>query len=265
MSWGKIDDHLDDDGRLLDLDLAAKGLWLACLPRCLRAESPSIPRTLAEREGGALTAVLAAMLVERGLWLVTEGGWEYANGGFAGWDAIVEPAAIRQALHDKRSAAGRASVAARVAKYGTSIPPNARNALQHQAQRLGGHVRAATSIRTGGGRFGHQPAGPAEHQLAGQIDGAQHGALISSNGPAERPSPPNTLTSATEHLPNATEPVPVPVPVQDRREKHVGRGSEKRNLGRAEKKAVELQRRLSGALLAESRDIRSWLAAVAQP
>lgn len=130
MSWGKIDDHLDDDERFLGLCLPAKGLFIACLPHCLRANSPRIVRALAEREAREDTDKLAQVLVDRGLWINTEEGWIHANGSFAGWDAIVMPAAKKAEIDEKRRLAGKASAAARLKKHGTNVPSHARNAPQ---------------------------------------------------------------------------------------------------------------------------------------
>lgn len=130
MSWGRIDDQLDDDPRFWGLDLTAQGLWRRCPLRCLRSESPEVIRALVDREAGADAGRLAQILVDRGLWREAGkgDGWEYACGGFAGWDAISLPARLREAKTAQQSEAGKASAEARRAKWGSPIPKNARNA-----------------------------------------------------------------------------------------------------------------------------------------
>jgi hypothetical protein len=134
MSWGKIEDHLDDDPRWVGLDIAARGLWIACLPYALRADAPLVHRAIAHREAGDDTGRLTGLLVAAELWRVNTQGWEYASGGFAGWDAIAEPADLRAAIHERKSEAGKASAIARRAKYGSAIPTNAPNRLPNSTR-----------------------------------------------------------------------------------------------------------------------------------
>lgn len=162
MSWGRLDDSFDDDERWLAAALDARGLWTSCLARSLRAQSPEVPQVLVQREAGSDADRLADALVAVGLWVRFEDHWAYADGGFAGWDAIVLSSQERAALDAQRSAAGRASAEARRAKYGSAVPRGARNAPKR-----------------------------------------------SHKGPSDLP---NGLTSATERLPNVTEPSPAPSP-----------------------------------------------------
>ncbi len=129
MSWGRIDDYVDDDPRWWGVGLATRGLWVSCLPWCLRANSPVVTEALVAREAGAEGPGLAQELVAAGLWVEAPGGaWEYARGGLLGWDGIAVPAELRAAKLAQKSAAGRASAEARSLKYGSAVPLNARNA-----------------------------------------------------------------------------------------------------------------------------------------
>ncbi|HVB53472.1 MAG TPA: hypothetical protein VNF24_04690 [Candidatus Acidoferrales bacterium] len=152
MTWGRYDDHFDDDERFMGLCLAARGLFVSCLPHCLRANSPRIVRALAEREAREETDQLAQALVDSGLWAQSEEGWVHANGGYAGWDHIVMPEAKRAEIEEKRRLAGKASAAARLKKHGTNIPSRARNSPQ------GGQTRPLVRPHEVGSMTEHSPS-----------------------------------------------------------------------------------------------------------
>jgi hypothetical protein len=104
VSWGKIDDHLDDDERFWNLDLRAAGLYLLCAPYCLRSDSPKVSRALAERMGGRSAGSAAQILVGRDIWQADGDGWVYSPGS---WETLSIPADKSEAVRLKRAQAGR--------------------------------------------------------------------------------------------------------------------------------------------------------------
>lgn len=94
MSWGRIDDRLDDSPKFAGIDPAAAGLWLLCQPQALRRSDGFVPQGVPERFTGRASKRLIAILVARGLWDETEGGWIYHD-----FDEYSK-------LHGKRAQAG---------------------------------------------------------------------------------------------------------------------------------------------------------------
>jgi hypothetical protein len=115
MSWGAIDDHLDDDPRWMGLPLAAAGLYLCVMPYCLRARRNFIPSQLIGRVGSiAGERPESDALIEAGLWLRVDGGCAYIE---TDWDRITMYEQRQQA-----SEAGKRSAESRLSKYGTAQP-----------------------------------------------------------------------------------------------------------------------------------------------
>jgi len=79
MSWARLDDNLHDHPKVMELSLAAVGLWTVCLTWAHRNIGKNPPGHLTagvvRRFAGAKTAGLAAELVAAGMWEATDGGW----------------------------------------------------------------------------------------------------------------------------------------------------------------------------------------------
>ena len=117
MSWGKIDDRLDDSPKFAGIDPAAAGLWLLCQPQALRRGDgfvpEGVPTRFAQGRGSHAASVLVAILVERGLWDIVDGGWVYHD--FAEY----------QKLSGKRSEAGSKGAATRWQRDGKPMAKDA--------------------------------------------------------------------------------------------------------------------------------------------
>jgi hypothetical protein len=107
VTWGKIDDHLDDDPRFIGIPLSAAGAYLVTMPRALRAD-----------DGGLIPASVVALyphdaptLLERGVWVAEADGAARVAPDL--WKGIVMPADKRRALSAVRSQAARRGAAAR--------------------------------------------------------------------------------------------------------------------------------------------------------
>jgi hypothetical protein len=77
MSWGRIDDRLDDSPKFAGISLEAAGLWLLCQPQALRRGDGLIPLGVPERFAGADAERLIGVLVKRCLLDPVEAGWLY--------------------------------------------------------------------------------------------------------------------------------------------------------------------------------------------
>jgi hypothetical protein len=101
MSWGRLDDTIDDSPKFAGIDLAAAGLWLMCQPQALRRGDGFVPQGVPQRFTKRAAPRLIALLVARGLWDVADGGWTYHDFG------------SYSKLHQKRSEAGSKGATAR--------------------------------------------------------------------------------------------------------------------------------------------------------
>lgn len=114
MSWGRVDDGLDDNPKFAGIPLAAAGLWLMCLPQALRRSDGFVPSGMPQRFAGADAASLASELVDRNLWeLADRGGWRYHD--------FQEYSSLRE----KRSEAGAKGAAARWQNNGKTMATDA--------------------------------------------------------------------------------------------------------------------------------------------
>jgi hypothetical protein len=113
MSWGKIDDGLDDSPKFAGIDPAAAGLWLLCQPQALRRGDGFVPQGVPQRFTHRAASRLIAILVARGLWDIVDGGWAFHDFG------------EYSKLHDKRSEAGGKGAKARWQTDGKSMAKDA--------------------------------------------------------------------------------------------------------------------------------------------
>jgi hypothetical protein len=112
VSWGRIDDTLDDSPKFAGIDPAAAGLWLLCQPQALRRGDgfvpEGVPTRFAQGRGSHAASVLIGVLVARGLWDEVPGGWVYHDFG------------DYSKLRDKRADAGSKGAATRWQRDGKS-------------------------------------------------------------------------------------------------------------------------------------------------
>lgn len=77
MAWAKVDDQWFAHRKVVGLSLAARGLWTTVLSWTCAQRSPKVPtHMVAFLASGADVDPLTAELVEAGLWLQVDGGWE---------------------------------------------------------------------------------------------------------------------------------------------------------------------------------------------
>ena len=116
-SWGRLDDTFDDNPKFVGIDLAAAGLWLMCQPQALRRGDgfvpEGVPLRFAQGRGSHAPSRLIAVLVQRGLWDVVEGGWLYHDFG------------SYSKLREKRSDAGSKGATARWQRDGKPMANDA--------------------------------------------------------------------------------------------------------------------------------------------
>lgn len=77
MSWAKVDDSFYDHPKVLDVDLAALGLWVKALSYCGRHLTDGrVSRGAVIALAGERGTELAKMLIVAGLWEAAKGGYE---------------------------------------------------------------------------------------------------------------------------------------------------------------------------------------------
>lgn len=113
MSWGRIDDRLDDHPKFAGITLPAAGLWLLCQPQALRRGDGLVPDGIPQRFAGVMASDAIAELVTRGLWETVDLGWRYHD--FHDYSS----------LREKRAEAGRQGAAARWQTHGKPIANDA--------------------------------------------------------------------------------------------------------------------------------------------
>lgn len=113
MTWGRIDDRLDDSPKFAGIDPCAAGLWLLCQPQALRRGDGFVPQGVPQRFVGRAAARIVKILTSRGLWDEVDGGWVYHD------------FAVYSKLHGKRSDAGSKGAASRWQTDGKPIAKNA--------------------------------------------------------------------------------------------------------------------------------------------
>src|SRR5665213_1947871 len=111
VTWGRIDDHLDDDPRWMLIPMASAGLYWCALPYCLRLDVNFIPAALPRRITYPMQDDPKIQpLLDVGLWVEADGGYTYDPDD---WTAIRMPEEKRQEMAEKRSVAGKRGAAAR--------------------------------------------------------------------------------------------------------------------------------------------------------
>ncbi len=113
MSWGRIDDRLDDSPKFAGIDPAAAGLWLLCQPQALRRGDGFVPQGVPHRFIKRGASRMITSLVGRGLWDEVDGGWLYHD--FNDYSK----------LHGKRSDAGSKGAATRWQTHGKRMAKDA--------------------------------------------------------------------------------------------------------------------------------------------
>jgi hypothetical protein len=136
MSWGRLDDRLDDNPKFAGIDPAAAGLWLLCQPQALRRGDGFVPEGVPQRFIKRNATRIVAVLVVRGLWDEVDGGWVYhdfetysklrdtrseagSKGAKARWQNDGKP----MANHASRDGSPEPVPVPRVAKATTPKPP----------------------------------------------------------------------------------------------------------------------------------------------
>lgn len=119
MTWGRIDDQLDDDERFWLCPMASIGLYWSALPRCLRRDENFIPdaqlRQMCYRNQ---EDPVIEPLVRCGLWVKCDGGYTFNEDD---WQQMRIPEEKRQRISQTRSEVGKAGAAARW-KNGEQMP-----------------------------------------------------------------------------------------------------------------------------------------------
>jgi hypothetical protein len=113
MTWGKIDDHFDDDPRFMVASTTALGIFFRTLPRCLRKDDNLIPWAIANGYPEAHDVFMA------GLWETDTLGYRVFPDL---WEAIRMPEEKRQEISEKRAEAGKRGAAARWNGKGMAKP-----------------------------------------------------------------------------------------------------------------------------------------------
>jgi hypothetical protein len=142
VSWARIDDGFHDHRKVVDLDLAAVGLWTLCLTWAHKARKTAptpglVPKSVVRRFAGARAKKLSGELVAAGLWdEETPGGWPIHD-----FDAFLPRYDSEQA-----KAAGSAGGKARAAKQ-TASKPLGDPLTESQADRLADSSTRASARR----------------------------------------------------------------------------------------------------------------------
>jgi len=126
VTWGKHDDHGDDDPRWWGCPLAAQGLYWAVLPYCLRKGENFVPVGLCVRTAyPSHEEPMTGPLVVRGLWTeVSDDGGQVSGYAYteSDWSEIVFPEEERERRREAAKEGGLKSAEARRSKYGSARP-----------------------------------------------------------------------------------------------------------------------------------------------
>ncbi len=118
MTWGKLDDHLDDDPRWMNQSLDVFGLYFRALPYCLRRDANLVPRELLLLLTRDPEEHLAKRLKLAGLWYEVDEGFCYADDD---WSEMQIPEEKRRYISEVRSRAGKLGADRRWHSNGTAM------------------------------------------------------------------------------------------------------------------------------------------------